>query len=305
MPRIDMVGVPAEAPLTEVAAAIVESGFSRLPIFGDTKDDIVGVAHARDVLSWLPAEGTAQEVARKPLFVGEHARLDLLLRELRAWQSSLAIVVDEYGGTAGLVTVEDIIEEIVGEIHDETDTAAEPIRTRPEGGWRVAGRTELETLADWLTLPVDRDETCNTVGGLMMAMTGDMPEPGEVAMAVLDDERLVLLCETLDGQRIGEVSLLVQPLSGDDEGGKEAADEVSKDASETTVMAAGGALLAAVDELLDLDPVETGSARVADLFAFWPAGGRVGRAVRWRSARAVVVADELEDGLRVRFEPES
>ncbi len=70
-------------------------------------------------------------------------------------------------------------------------------------------------------------------------------------------------------------------------------------------MAAGGALLAAVDELLDLDPVETGSARVADLFAFWPAGGRVGRAVRWRSARAVVVADELEDGLRVRFEPES
>jgi len=303
VPRIDMIGVNADAPLTEVAAAIVESGFSRLPIFGETKDDIVGVAHARDVLSWLPDEGTARDVARKPLFVSEQARLDLLLRELRAWQSSLAIVVDEYGGTAGLVTVEDIIEEIVGEIHDETDAAEELIQARPEGGWRVNGRTELETLADWLTLPVDRGETYNTVGGLMMDAIGDMPEPGEVAIAVLDDERVVLLCETLDGTRIGEVALVVQPLEREDDG-EEAGREASKE-SAGAVLAQGGVALAAVDELLGLDPIETGEALVADLYAFWAPGCRAGQAVRWRTARAVVVADEPEGGLEVRFEPES
>lgn len=303
VPRIDIVGVAADTPLTDVAAAIVASGFSRLPVFGETKDDIVGIAHARDILSWLPQAGTAREVARKPPFVAEQARLDLLLRELRACQSSLAIVVDEYGGTAGLVTVEDIIEEIVGEIHDETDTAQEPIRARPDGGWRVAGRTELETLADWLTLPVDRDEAYNTVGGLMMAICGDMPEPGEVAIYVLDDQRVIFLCENLDGTRIGDVSVLVQPVKSDDEVGKEADAEPSKE--DDAVTAPGDATLAAIDELLALDPIETGEARVADLFAFWPAGGRAGRAVRWRSAQAVAVADEPEAGLLVRFERKS
>ena len=303
VPRIDMIGVSAAAPLAEVATAIVDSGYSRLPVFGETKDDIVGLAHARDVLSWLPAEGTAEQVARKPLFVSETARLDLLLRDLRTHKSSMAIVVDEYGGTAGLVTVEDIIEEIVGEIHDETDTAEESIRKRPGGGWLVAGRAELETLADVLHLPVDRDDAVNTAGGLMMAMAGDVPEPGEVAIAVLDEDRLVLLCEELDGPRIGELALLVQPLADDDDEEKDVAGKATKEAA-GSVMAAGGSLVSEVDELLALDPTETGEARVGDLFAFWPAGGRTGQVIRWRSARAVVLADDAETGLLVRFEPE-
>lgn len=286
VPRIEIVGVSADAPLAEVARRMVESGYSRLPVFGETRDEVIGLARARDVLERLPGEGVARDVAHPPLFVGEAASLGTVLRELREHHSSIAVVIDDYGGVAGLLTVEDVVEEIVGEIHDESDRAMPMIRPRPEGGWLVSGRTDLADLAEVAEVEPVADADYNTVGGLVLALAGDLPEVGEVWLHRAGGRRLALLVTAMAGMRVAEVAVIVLP----------AADEQDREetpSDEATVT--GDTPLAALAESEEAEGV------VADLFAFWPSGARAGREVIWHGYRVTATEETAEGSLQVRL----
>jgi CBS domain containing-hemolysin-like protein len=179
-PRIDMVCAPLETDLEEMAELFLSSKHSRIPIFRESVDQIVGILHIRDLLRGLRQdEGVAMgELVLDPYFVPETKPLNELLEEFQAQRQQVAIVVDEYGGTAGMVTVEDLLEEIVGEIEDEHDEAAPQSEALEDGRWRVDGRLPLETLEDIFDVEVE-DEPYETVGGLIFGRLGFVPGPGQ------------------------------------------------------------------------------------------------------------------------------
>jgi putative hemolysin len=190
-PRIDMVCSPVGASLDEVAERFVESGHSRIPLYEASIDHIVGVLHIRDVLRALraqepppretrptPESQSLRTLANPPLFVPETKPLAELLKEFQSRFQELAIVVDEYGGTAGLVTVEDLIEEIVGEIADEHDPLASEIEPVADGVWRLDGRTHIETLDELFGVEIEEPEY-ETVAGLIFSALGHVPHVGE------------------------------------------------------------------------------------------------------------------------------
>ena len=185
-PRVDMVVAPADEDLDALAVRFLESGHSRLPLFEESIDRIVGILHIREVLRGIRApepRPAARELMKAPFFVPERRALDELLKEMQARFQQMAIVLDEYGGTAGLVTVEDLLEEIVGEIFDEDEVAA---ATEPEaladGSWRLDGRTPIDDLDDLFDIDLD-EEPYETLGGLVLSVHGQVPEEGTVVEA--------------------------------------------------------------------------------------------------------------------------
>jgi putative hemolysin len=178
-PRIDMVCAPITTPLDELAALFVESNYSRIPLFEGSVDDIRGVLHIRDALGALRAANPAsvESVALPPLFVPETKHLAELLRELQASHGHMALVVDEYGGTAGLVTIEDLLEEIVGEIVDEHDEDEPKVERLVDGSYRLDGMTSLDALAALFGIDMEA-EPYETVGGMIFGLLGDLPEAG-------------------------------------------------------------------------------------------------------------------------------
>ncbi len=183
-PRIDMVCAPADAALDALAERFIESGHSRIPLYQDSIDHIVGVLHIRDAFRALrqPAPPDAEEVrelVHPPFFIPETKPLAELLKELQSRSQQLAIVVDEYGGTAGLVTVEDLVEEIVGEISDEhEDAQAEHRSELGDGVWRLDGRAHLEVLDELFGVEIE-DAEYETVAGLIFSALGHVPQAGE------------------------------------------------------------------------------------------------------------------------------
>lgn len=300
IPRIDIVMVSRTTPLRVVAEKIVESGYSRLPVYGESRDDVIGLIYARDVLSALPDGGTAETLTRPALFVAESASLATLLSEMRSAHSSVAIAIDEYGGTAGLVAVEDVIEEIVGEIHDESDTTDVAIRPRPEGGWLVSARTELGELAEHLGCEVDDALDVNTVGGLLLALAGDLPEADEVFLADLQSCRLALMAAGVEGTRVTAVTVVRLPPAGETE---EESAAPTPNETHDAVMAAGATRLAEVGQALGLDVEPELAGCVADLFACLPPEAPQ-RSVRWRGCRASVVSATDDGAILVRLAPE-
>lgn len=210
VPRPDMVMVSIDESLREVIEVMLSAGYSRLPVYREDRDTIVGLVYAKDVLRQLHTTGGEdvawQDLLRPPYFVPELKPVDELLRELQARQTHLAIVVDEYGTTAGLVTIEDILEEIVGEIVDEYDR--EEVLVERLGGdrWRVDARLpvdELDELVD-TRLP---DEEWDTVGGLLFGLLGHVPQPGEQ----VEVDALRLTAERVKGRRIATVLVERRP----------------------------------------------------------------------------------------------
>ena len=182
-PRTDFDCAPAGSSILEVAATIVESGHSRLPIYLDTRDNIVGIAYAKDLLGLLidPAAQSTQvdTIMRQPFFVPETKVASELLQEFRSRKNHIAIVVDEYGGTSGLVTIEDLIEEIVGDIEDEHDAPREEdITPLEDGKFLLSGRALLEDLSD-IGIELEADEV-DTIGGYLCLESGHVPQAGEV-----------------------------------------------------------------------------------------------------------------------------
>ena len=182
IPRTDIDCVPDDMPLQEVARIIVRSGHSRIPVYKDTRDNIVGILHAKDVLSSLLEQGDDESgvstVMREPFFVPETKSIRTLLQEFRARKQHIAIALDEYGGTSGLITIEDVLEEIVGDIEDEHDAPRqEDIRPLGENVYELTGRALLEDIED-LGVDLDSDEV-DTIGGYLSMEAGHVPGPGE------------------------------------------------------------------------------------------------------------------------------
>jgi CBS domain containing-hemolysin-like protein len=179
-PRIDMVCAPIEASLDTLAERFIESGHSRIPLYEDSIDHVVGILHIRDVLRALrlPEATPVRELIKPPLFIPETKALGELLKELQARFQQVAIVVDEYGGTAGLVTVEDLIEEIVGEIMDEHEALVAELEPLEDGAWRLDGRAHIDLLEELFKVEVENPEY-ETVAGLIFTSLGHVPQAGE------------------------------------------------------------------------------------------------------------------------------
>ena len=200
VPRTDIVAVPFEASVREAIAIARESKHSRLPVYQGTIDRIVGIVHVRDLLRFAlePAEGIkVGDVMREAYFIPESKRADELLRDLQRQRVHMAVVVDEFGGTAGIVTIEDVLEEIVGEIQDEYDVEAPLVERVSAEEAIVDGRISLEEIADIFGVSLEDEET-STIGGLVQAHLGHIPQPGE---SVTVDGLEVTVLE-IDGNRV-------------------------------------------------------------------------------------------------------
>ncbi|TDK27499.1 CBS domain-containing protein [Luteimonas aestuarii] len=184
VPRAQMVALPAEAKFIDLMKQVVESGHSRFPVHGEDKDEILGILLAKDLLRGVVADNgpvTIHELIRPAVLIPESKKLNLLLREFRQSRNHMAIVIDEYGGVAGLVTIEDVLEEIVGEIDDEHDDAEDPdalIAAQADGQFIVDALTPIADFNERFGADFDDDEY-DTIGGLVTAAIGHLPEAGE------------------------------------------------------------------------------------------------------------------------------
>ena len=217
VPRIDMAAVETQDTTEDVLRLVVERGYSRIPLYEETVDNIVGVVYAKDLLQYM-ADGRRQvglrEIARPPYFIPEGKHIDQLLAELRENKVHMAIVVDEYGGTAGLVTIEDVLEEIVGEIQDEYDREEVTIERLTDTEAILDARVSLDALNELFSLEIE-GEDFDTVGGFVYHQLGRMPVPGDEVHA--DGLRLRVL-STL-GRRIKKVRVAkeAEPKSAEEE----------------------------------------------------------------------------------------
>jgi CBS domain containing-hemolysin-like protein len=213
VPRTDMVFVERHKTLRQALSLALRSGFSRIPVTGDNLDDVVGIAYLKDIVtrSHEHREGESTEtvdtIMRPATFAPESKPVDDLLRDMQARHVHMAIVIDEYGGTAGLVTIEDILEEIVGEIADEYDRERPPVEWLGEDEARVSARLSVEELADLFGVSIDVEDV-ETVGGLLAHRLGKVPIAGSVATV----SGLQLTAESLAGRRNRIGSVLVARL---------------------------------------------------------------------------------------------
>ena len=204
-PRMDITAVPVEASIGDVMKLINTSGFSRIPLYEDSIDHIVGVLYAKDLLAYLQSGVTVRslrDVARPPYFVPETKRADELLTDMRRDKVHMAIVVDEYGGTAGVVTVEDLIEEIVGEISDEYDVEEVDVQRLSETEAIVDARLPVDDLNELFGTSAS-GEDFDTVGGFIFSQLGRLAVPGDVVE--IPEHRLRIEVLSLHGRRIKKV----------------------------------------------------------------------------------------------------
>ena len=203
VPRTDMVTLSETASTDDAVDLVLEAGRSRIPLTGENIDDIVGLLYARDLLTLYDQDAPARparDLAHDAYFVPETKAISALLREMQAKQKHLAIVVDEFGGTAGVVTIEDLIEEIVGEIVDEYDEEETMIVPLGEGEYLVDARLDVDDLADTLDIQFP-DAEWDTVGGLVLGLAGRVPAVGES----FDYGDIVLTTEEVQGRRVARV----------------------------------------------------------------------------------------------------
>lgn len=221
VPRTDMIFIDRGKTLRQALSLGLRSGFSRIPVLGDNEDDVVGIAYLKDVVrrvyDYREGESveTVETVMRPATFIPDSKPVDGLLREMQAQQIHLAIVVDEYGGTAGLLTIEDIIEEIVGDITDEYDQEIPSVEPLPDGSARVTARLSVQDLAEMFDVEIDVEDI-DTVGGLLAHALGRVPIAGSQATVA----GLSLTAENLSGRRNRIGSVLVQRIATVGENGQ-------------------------------------------------------------------------------------
>jgi magnesium and cobalt exporter, CNNM family len=207
VPRIAMVTLRATATMDEAIDTVIDGGHSRIPVYEETIDEIIGILYAKDLLPFLKGSvterPTLRSILRTPVFVPESMSVDDLLHEFQRRKIHIAIVLDEYGGTAGLVTIEDLLEEIVGEIQDEYDEEEPLIVRLSDDEARIDGRADVDDLADLFdtNLGLDDADEYDTVGGLIYHRIGGVPKPGDQVTV----DGLTLTVETTDGRRVGKV----------------------------------------------------------------------------------------------------
>jgi CBS domain containing-hemolysin-like protein len=208
IPRTEMVAVEAGTPLCDVAATAAREGVTKLPVYEDNLDQVVGMIHLRDLLArWHSGgleDGFARDLARETLFVPASVAVNDLLVTFRQHKQHIAIVLDEYGGTAGLVTLEDLLEEIVGDVQDPFDTQPPAIEHLPDGSARVDGMTLIEEINAEFGLNLE-DENYDTIAGYVLGRLGRIPQPGD---AVEDPQAGIRLrVDSMERLRIARVGL--------------------------------------------------------------------------------------------------
>lgn len=205
VPRTDMVCCPADATLSNFLELIIASGHTRVPLYQGSTDQIVGVVYAKDLLrNWGANDETLllTEVMRTPYFIPETKRIENLLIDFRTRRVHMAIVVDEYGGTSGLITIEDLLEEIVGDIQDEYDLEVSWVQPQDDGTLLVDARTNVEELEEYYDITIPR-EKFDTVGGYLFHLMGNVPKIGDK----ITDNGLVMMVEESDERKIGKVRI--------------------------------------------------------------------------------------------------
>jgi CBS domain containing-hemolysin-like protein len=213
VPRTDMVFVGRTKTLRQAMTLALRSGFSRIPVVGENLDDVVGIAYLKDIVTKAYEQGDGLQtdpvatIMRPAAFVPDSKAVDDLLREMQARRNHVAIVIDEYGGTAGLVTIEDILEEIVGEIADEYDTEQEAVQWLGDGHARVTARLSVDELADLFEVRIEAEDV-DTVGGLLAQRLGRIPIAGSTATV----SGLRLTAESLAGRRNRISTVAVQRI---------------------------------------------------------------------------------------------
>ena len=205
VPRTDMICSPADATLSDFLELIISSGHSRVPLYEGSTDHIVGVVYAKDLLrNWGANDDTLTltEVMRTPYFIPETKRIEDLLVDFRTRRVHMAIAVDEYGGTSGLITIEDLLEEIVGDIQDEYDLEVPWLQPQEDGTLLVDARANVEELEEYYDIEIPR-EKFDTIGGYLFHLLGNVPKPGEE----ITDNGLVLMVEESDERKIVKVRI--------------------------------------------------------------------------------------------------
>ncbi len=222
LPRPDMIAVEANSTVEDAITQAIDAGYSRIPCYEDSTDNIVGLVYLKDLVQHArggSGEEPVRVAVRDAVFVPEQKRVAELLREMQTDKFHMAIVVDEYGGTAGLITMEDLLEEIVGEIADEYDVDEPKVEKLPGGGVRAPGRTSIDEVSEALghELP---DEEWDSVGGLVFNLLGHVPEAGETVRF----QGLEFRTERVEGRRISSVVIRPVEMPDDDNPAADSAD---------------------------------------------------------------------------------
>lgn len=207
VPRTDVVFISEDITLKEILKVVEESGHSRFPVYKDTLDEITGVLYVKDLLIYIHKiaedDFRIKDIVRKPYFVPESKKLDSLLKEFKRLHVHIAIAVDEYGGVSGIVSMEDIIEEIVGDIQDEFDNESEEIVQIDENSWLCDARTGIDDINDSLGLNLDTDEV-ETIGGYVFNLIGEIP----VKFEKVETDDLTIVITEVEGHKIKRVKLV-------------------------------------------------------------------------------------------------
>lgn len=206
IPRIDVDFLSLDTPSDEILERISESGHSRFPVYDESIDNVIGILYVKDIVKLLPKkeEIKLEKVVRKPFFVPESKRIDSLLREFKRRHIHIAVAVDEYGGVSGIVCMEDIIEEIVGDIQDEFDNEGEDITELSSGVWLCDARIDLDDLAEKIEaeLPVDEFET---LGGFVFDLFGKIPVKYEKAVWNNYD----FIIQDMEGHKVKTIKIIL------------------------------------------------------------------------------------------------
>ncbi len=217
VPRMDMACVEDKATAKDVLAIITEEGFSRIPVFEESVDNIVGIVYAKDLLKLNNTKEKLNVSVKKLMhavyYIPETKKVNELLRELQKKRQHMTIVLDEYGGTAGLVTIEDLLEEIVGEIFDEYDLEEVLIERVDENNVRVDARADLDEINEFLEINLPEEYEYETIGGFVYNLAGKVPVAGEK----VEYENLVFTVETLAGRRISKILITKKPIEYQEE----------------------------------------------------------------------------------------
>lgn len=210
IPRTEIIAVEADLPLVEIIPLITESTYTKFPVYDDDLDNILGIIHVKDMLSRMQEAGwqesTARSLVREPVYVPETTRVSALLLQLRDNRQHIAIVLDEYGGTGGLVTLEDLVEEIVGEVSDPFDHFTPEIEPQPDGSILVDGLTLIEDVNNHLGLKLS-DPAYDTIAGYTLGRMGRIPNVNDS----IECDNVRIQVEAMDGMRIDRIKLIRQP----------------------------------------------------------------------------------------------
>lgn len=213
-PRVDVVAVPSDATEEEINTAFYESGYTRLPVYKDTIDNIIGIIHQKDFFTLKGKKSSVKDLMKKPLFIPPNVKIDNLLKLLQTEKCHLAVVTDEYGGTMGIVTMEDILEELVGEIWDEHDEVIDSFKELPNGKTRVNCNTDLGDFFEHFGIPNDAEDEYDsaTVSGWVMEQLSRIPEEGES----FNFKNLAVTVTKIDDRRVVEIEVGILELPDDE-----------------------------------------------------------------------------------------